>query len=301
MGRDGETSAMYRAIGRRMLRRGGDAPAGVGALGAALVAAATVAFGCLAKPVISAHSDIYRTIALYPREARRLMHDEDYRRYPGAGVLTCQTEWGAPARAAAAWLVGDRGLVVLNAHNFVDRRLRPTRPVGDCFFTIGDRDYEFEPDSLHFGFAADSESLHITDDWAVIRLRDMVDSRIEPQPVPDGPPLPSGSGAMRVVMVSPAGHANFRRETSIEDCEIRQIDAPSEGGVRRVRHDCNDGYGGSGSGLFGADGRLLAMHSASLDMNQRRDFDIERHYGMALLFEGAIVDAIRDNMRKEIK
>jgi hypothetical protein len=37
----------------------------------------------------------------------------------------------------------------------------------------------------------------------------------------------------------------------------------------RARHDCNDGYGGSGSGLFDEAGHLIAMQSASLDMNCR--------------------------------
>ena len=66
--------------------------------------------------------------------------------------------------------------------------------------------------------------------------------------------------------------------------------------MRRARHNCNDGYGGSGSGLFTQDGRLIALHSASLDMNQRRPFDIEAHYGSALLFEGALLDAIRKEL-----
>ncbi len=267
-------------------------------IGAAAFVAASLAIVILGA---ATRFDLSRLVALYPRETRRLMLDEDYRRYPGAGVLMCRTEEGVPERAAAAWLVGDRGLVVLNAHNFVDRRLRPTRPVDDCFFHIGERDYDFEPDSLRFGFAAASDSLHITDDWAVIRLRGAVDAEVAPQPLPDGPALPTGPASLRVVMVSPAGHSNFRRATSIEDCEIRQIDEPSEDGIRRARHDCNDGYGGSGSGLFSADGRLIAMHSASLDMNSRRDFDLERHYGSALLFEGAILDAIRRTLRADTR
>jgi hypothetical protein len=64
--------------------------------------------------------------------------------------------------------------------------------------------------------------------------------------------------------------------------------------VRRARHDCNDGYGGSGSGLFSEDGRLIAMHSASLDMNLTRPFDMETHYGSAILFEGDLAKAIRE-------
>jgi hypothetical protein len=65
-----------------------------------------------------------------------------------------------------------------------------------------------------------------------------------------------------------------------------------------VRHDCNDGYGGSGSGLFTEDSRLIAMHSASLDMNQKRPFDIETHFGSAMLFEGELAEAIRDAASK---
>lgn len=239
--------------------------------------------------------------ALYPREARRFMADEDFRRYPGAGVLMCRTQAGAPERAAAAWLIGDRGLVVLNAHNFVDGKLRPTHPIEDCTFAIGGKEYEFDPDSLRFGFTGDSKALHITDDWALVRLREPVDASVSPQPIPDGPLLPTGVTILRVVMVSPAGHSNFRRATSIEECLIRQIDAPTEDGIRRARHDCNDGYGGSGSGLFTDDGRLVAMHSASLDMNLRRDFDMERHFGMALLFEGELLEAIRNTLRADAR
>lgn len=256
------------------------------AIGAALLLAASVAAA---------------VAALYPREARRFMAEEDFRRYPGAGVLMCRTEEGVPERAAAAWLIGDRGLVVLNAHNFVDRKLRPTHPIDDCTFFIGEKEYFFETESLRFGFSRDAKALNITDDWALVRLREPVDAAIAPQPIPDGPMPPTGVGTLRVVMVSPAGHSNFRRATSIEECQIRQIDAPTEAGIRRARHDCNDGYGGSGSGVFADDGRLIAMHSASLDMNSRRDFDLERHFGMALLFEGELLDAIRANLRADAR
>ncbi|VFU08512.1 trypsin-like peptidase domain-containing protein [Methylocella tundrae] len=93
-------------------------------------------------------------------------------------------------------------------------------------------------------------------------------------------------------MVSPAGHANFAEPSSIEACAIHEIDPPSEDGIRRVRHDCNDGYGGSGSGLFDEAGHLVAMQSASLDMNRRLAFDIGLHYGSAILIEGKLLDAI---------
>ncbi|HET6377249.1 MAG TPA: hypothetical protein VFG05_02915, partial [Methylocella sp.] len=62
-----------------------------------------------------------RPAALYPIDSRRLMLEHDYRHYPGAGVLMCRTEGGAIERSAAAWLIGSRRLVVLNAHNFIDR------------------------------------------------------------------------------------------------------------------------------------------------------------------------------------
>ena len=64
-----------------------------------------------------------------------------------------------------------------------------------------------------------------------------------------------------------------------------------------MRHDCNDGFGGSGSGLFDMTGRLLAMQSASLSMNARRPFDIEFHYGSAMLFEGGLLEAIEARVR----
>lgn len=43
------------------------------------------------------------------------------------------------------------------------------------------------------------------------------------------------------------------------------------------------------------------MHSASLDMNSRRDFDMERHFGMALLFEGELLDAIRQTLQADAR
>jgi len=238
----------------------------------------------------------FNPAALYPHDARRLMGEEDYRHYPGAGVLFCHTEEGTLERASAAWLIGSRQLVVMNAHNFIDRKLQSTRRVSDCFFQINDETADFDPTSLCLGVDWASQSLHITDDWALLRLKHPLSDKTAPQPIPDAAEVATGAFDLPVIMVSPAGHSNYRQMTSIESCTIRQIDAPSEGGIRRARHDCNDGYGGSGSGLFLEDGRLIAMHSASLDMNARRPFNIESHYGSALLFEGALLEAIRENV-----
>lgn len=231
--------------------------------------------------------------ALYPRDERRLITVDDNERYTGAGVLMCRTDFGGLERAAAAWLIGARNLVVLNAHNFVDRSLEPTRPVTDCFFRIAGDDYEFDPESLSLGVDANSKALHITDDWALVRLRQAVAEPATPQPIPDANRIVTGSVEMKVIMVSPAGHSNFRLPTSLEACQIHKIDAPTDGLIRRARHDCNDGYGGSGSGIFTEKGDLIAMHSASLEMNRRRPFDLDQHYGSTLLFEGALVAAIR--------
>jgi len=229
--------------------------------------------------------------ALYPRDNRQPMSEADTQRYHGAGILMCYTEIGTQERAAAAWLVGAQDLVVMNAHNFVDRQLTPTHPITDCFFRIGEADYQFDVDTLRLGASVDSKALHITDDWALVRLLQPVPDGVAAQPIPDTRDI--AAGPVKVVMVSPAGHANTRLPTTLERCEILAIDAPGEGAIRRARHDCNDGYGGSGSGLFREDGRLIAMHSASLDMNARRPLDIEMHYGSALLFEGELVDALR--------
>ncbi len=209
----------------------------------------------------------------------------------------CFTDTGILERAAAAWLVGSRDLIVLNAHNFVDRSLTPTHPVENCFFRIKGVDRYFEPDSLILGVDGNSKSLHITDDWALLRLIEPVSEDIEPQPTPDASFIATGM-RMRVVMVSPAGHSNTRLTSTLENCEIQMVDEPSEGRMRRARHDCNDGYGGSGSGLFTEDGRLIALHSASLDMNAKRPFDIELHYGSAMSFEGALVEAIKREAAK---
>jgi hypothetical protein len=138
----------------------------------------------------------------------------------------------------------------------------------------------------------ESKGLHITDDWAIVRLLQSVPDSVKAQPIPDTATLATGA-KLKVVMASPAGHANIRLPATVESCEIHMIDTPTEAHIRRVRHDCNDGYGGSGSGLFTDDGRLIALHSASLDMNSRRPFDIEAHYGSALLFEGDLTEALR--------
>lgn len=241
--------------------------------------------------------DSFLQVALYPHDGRRRFARLDEEKYAGAGVLMCFTDIGTLERAAAAWLIGSRKLVVLNAHNFIDRSLTPTHPVESCFFRIKGADRYFESDSLVLGADADSKSLHITDDWALLRLIEPVADDIEPQPMPDASFVATGA-KMKVVMVSPAGHSNTRLESSIEECAIHTVDEPTEARVRRARHDCNDGYGGSGSGLFTEDGRLIAMHSASLDMNVNRPFDIDSHYGSALLFEGALIEAIKREARQ---
>jgi hypothetical protein len=255
------------------------------------------ALGLLAPPdrLMSTTADAKartREAALYPRDGRHEMSGDDHRRFPGAGVLWCRRPDGVPQKAAAAWLVGVPDLVVLNAHNFRDRRLAVTRPVTDCYFQIDGRNYTFIASSLRLGMAPGSQSLHITDDWALLRLDGPVENA-RPQPVPEPPDLPTGPAALPVTMVSPAGHENYRGASSLESCTIRQVDSPSEDAIRRVRHDCNDGYGGSGSGLFDESGRLVALQSASLSMNSRRPFDAEFHYGSALLFEGELLTAIR--------
>ncbi len=210
----------------------------------------------------------------------------------------CLTEFGAPERAAAAWLIGSPDLVVLNAHNFVDRKLVPTHSVTDCFFRIKGADYYFAPDSLRIGASVESKSLHITDDWALLRLAQPASGNVKPQPIPDASFVMTGA-EMKVVMVSPAGHSNSRLESTVEECMIHTIDEPTEARARRARHDCNDGYGGSGSGLFTEDGRMIAIHSASLGMNAKRAFDVETHYGSALLLEGELLEAIRSDVEKK--
>lgn len=233
----------------------------------------------------------HRLAALYPQDGRRDLTGADFDRFRGAGILWCRNPDGVPQKAAAAWLIADRSTVVLNAHNFRDRRLAATRAVADCYFQIGGRNYDFDPDSLVLGPAPGADSLHITDDWAILRLHRPADA--VPQPLPEPPDLPVGDIALPVTMVSPAGHGNYRGPSSLERCAIRRIDPPTEDAIRRARHDCNDGYGGSGSGLFDEAGRLIALQSASLAMNSRSRFDIEFHYGSALLFEGGLLSALR--------
>ncbi|MGU3538791.1 serine protease [Methylobacterium sp. A54F] len=239
----------------------------------------------------AAAPDTTRTAALYPQDSRRDLTGPDLARYRGAGVLWCRRPDGVPQKAAAAWLAADPSLVLLNAHNFRNRQLEVTRPVSACYFQIGGRNYDFVPESLRLGTAADAQRLHITDDWAILRLATPADAA--PQPLPESPALATGDVSVPVVMVSPAGHENYPGPSSLERCTIHRIDPPSEGAVRRARHDCNDGYGGSGSGFFDAQDRLIAMQSASLSMNSRHAFDIEYHYGSALLIEGAVLEALR--------
>jgi hypothetical protein len=232
-----------------------------------------------------------RFAALYPRDDRRDLTSTDFERYKGAGMLWCHRPDGVPQKAAAAWLIADPSIVVLNAHNFRDRKLGVTRSISDCYFQIGGRNYDFVPSSLLLGTAANARSLHITDDWAILRLTQPADAI--PQPLPDPLGLPTGDVSLPITIVSPAGHENYRGATSLEHCMIRRIDPPSEDGIRRVRHDCNDGYGGSGSGLFDEAGRLIAMQSASSVMNAKRAFDPEFHYGSALIFEGELLTTLR--------
>ncbi|GJD90463.1 MULTISPECIES: trypsin-like serine peptidase [Methylobacterium] len=257
------------------------------------LALALAPLGPLAPSVAAAPDAAHvREAALYPRDGRREMGGEDHRRFPGAGVLWCRRSDGVPQKAAAAWLVGAPDLVVLNAHNFRDRRLAVTRAVSDCHFQIGGRNYAFVAASLQIGTAPDAQALHITDDWALLRLAGPVEG-VRPQPVPAAPDLALGPVSIPVTMVSPGGHGNFEGGSSLESCTIHFVDPPGEDAIRRVRHDCNDGYGGSGSGLFDEGGRLVALQSASLSMNSRRPFDVEFHYGSAMLFEGALLAAIR--------
>jgi hypothetical protein len=228
--------------------------------------------------------------ALYPKDGRRDLTGADLDRYTGAGVLWCRRPDGVPQRAAAAWLMSAPSVVVLNAHNFRDRRLEVTRQVSDCYFQIRGRNYEFVPDSLQLGTAPDARALHITDDWAILRLATPADA--VPQPLPKLPDLSTGDVSLPVTMVSPAGHENYRGPSSLEHCTVRHIDPPSQDGIRRIRHDCNDGYGGSGSGLFDEGGRLIAMQSASSVMNAKHAFDPEFHYGSALMFEGRLTASL---------
>lgn len=244
------------------------------------------------------HVRRFEPAALYLEEKRRTMSSNDYQRFPGAGILFCRDESRLFQKAAAAWLIGNRHLVMMNAHNFRDRDGRDIRSIDDCYFQIGGKNYRFSS-VMKLGIAADAGALHITDDWALARLDDEVETNVVPQPVPTSVALPTGRDIASVTMVSPAGHGNFNGPTSVEQCRIRMIDPPSEGGIRRARHDCNDGYGGSGSGIFDEGDHLIAMQSASLDMNRRLAFDIERHYGSALLIEGELLSAILTSLQEK--
>ena len=93
---------------------------------------------------VAALSEV-RLAALYLLDGRRDLTGADLDRYKGAGVLWCRRPDGVPRRAAAAWLVADPSVVVLNAHNFRDRRLDVTRQVSDCYFQIAGRNYAFVP------------------------------------------------------------------------------------------------------------------------------------------------------------
>ncbi|WP_457108229.1 trypsin-like serine peptidase [Methylobacterium sp. P5_C11] len=252
---------------------------------------------CLVTPAPAAETDGGRRLAaLYPQDGRRELTGADLERFPGAGILWCRRPDGIPRKAAAAWLIGSPSLVLTNAHNFRTRQLEVTRAVADCHFQIAGRNYAFVPDVLELGVEPEARRLHITDDWALLRLAEPAGAR--PQPIPDPPDFPTGDLALPVTMVSPASHENYRGQSSRESCTVRRIDLPSEGATRRARHDCNDGYGGSGSGLFDANGRLLAMQSASLAMNLRHAFDIEFHYGSALLIEGRLREALKARARE---
>ena len=123
--------------------------------------------------------------ALYPDDRRQAMTEADASRFAGAGVLMCYSDFGTLERAAAAWLVGSHDLVVMNAHNFVDRRLVPTHPVTNCFFRIAGGDYYFDENSLRIGASVESKALHITDDWALLRLLQPTPETVKPQPSPD--------------------------------------------------------------------------------------------------------------------
>ncbi|GBU16478.1 hypothetical protein AOPFMNJM_1391 [Methylobacterium jeotgali] len=268
-----------------------DAPRGRRRTGSRERAGAALAALLAMAPAPGIARDVDATGALYPRDGRRDLTGADLDRFKGAGVLWCRRADGVPQKAAAAWLIGSPSVVALNAHNFRSRRLETTRRVEDCYFQIGGRNYDFVPASLRLGTEPGATQLHITDDWAILRLAGPADA--PPQPLPAAPDLPTGDASVPVTMVSPAGHENYRGPSSLETCAIRRIDPPTEGATRRARHDCNDGYGGSGSGLFDASGRLVAMQSASLSMNSRNPFDIESHYGSALLIEGAFLEALR--------
>lgn len=297
------------ARGRRVLATGGVLSTGGVLLGATLLTSPMAGTARAGEDAPHASAETARgwgadrrtviePAALYPQDGRRDLTGGDRARFPGAGVLWCRRSDGVPQKAAAAWLIGTPTLVMLNAHNFRNRQLETTRQVGDCYFQIGGRNYDFVAESLRLGVAPDATRLHITDDWALLRL--VQPAEAPRQPVPEtAPDLATGDLSLPVTLVAPGGHQNYRGDSSLEACTVRRIDPPTEGGTRRARHDCNDGYGGSGSGLFDAAGRLVAMQSASLSMNARHAFDIELHYGSALLIEGALLDALKRAQRED--
>lgn len=277
-----KTKRRCRAVGGRFV---------IGQRGHAAFAVVAAAIGVLAW-LDGSHAAArwLREAALYPQDNRRIMTTQDWRRFTGAGILFCRDDDNVPHAAAASWLIGNRSLVMMNAHNFLDRNTLPTRGIEDCFFQIRGKNYEFDPKSIVFGVRHGATHMHITDDWALVRLRSPAD--VIPEPIPAPPHLETGPVTIKVTMVSPAGHGNFHGPSSIEACEIKLVDPPTEDGIRRVRHDCNDGFGGSGSGLFDGNGNLIAMQSASLDMNRRFPFDVEGHYGSALILEGELRAAL---------
>ncbi len=86
---------------------------------------------------------------------------------------------------------------MLNAHNFGAGGSRSTRAVADCFFQIAGRNYDFEPDSLQLGVRPGAEALHITDDWALLHLKEPVTAAVA-QPIPDAAGgLRTGAGPSR--------------------------------------------------------------------------------------------------------
>ncbi|WP_267427055.1 hypothetical protein [Methylobacterium sp. GC_Met_2] len=74
---------------------------------------------------------------------------------------------------------------------------------------------------------------------------------------------------------------------------MRWIDGSNKDEIRRARHACNDGYGGSGSGPFGEASRPIAVQSASSVMNAKHAFDPEFYDGSAPLFEKQLIAALK--------
>ncbi|WP_315766447.1 hypothetical protein [Bradyrhizobium sp. SZCCHNS2005] len=147
-------------------------------------------------------------VALYLEEHRRAMSSSDYRRSPGAGVLLCRDDARLFQKAAAAWLIGSRSPVMMNAHHFRDSHGLQTRSINDCCFQIGGKSYDFGGD-LQLGIPPDADALHITDDWALARLAHALGADVAPQPVPKASTLTTSNGVLQVTVVSPAGHGNY--------------------------------------------------------------------------------------------